>query len=142
MSIKPDKKVLLYWRLTAAFIFAAVFSASVLFLYNSFWLFFNVCALSTAIFCTAVFLYMPALFKNTVVSISNDRIICKKGVLFRREYIYPNARLVYFQTVQLPIASCFGLRFIILRGAGNSLIMPPLTAAQTEALRKAVQNDE
>lgn len=142
MNIKLDTKVLLYWRSTAAVIFAAVFSAFVLALRDRPYVRLSLCVFSAAVFAAVAFLYMPRLFKITGVSVQNGRIICKKGILFRREYIYPNARLVYIQTVKLPIASCFGLRFLILRGAGNSLVLPPVTAAQSETLRKAVECDE
>ena len=129
-----DSKVLKYWKVTAAMIFAAVFSAFCLIL-NGFWvlkavLFF---ALS-AVLLVLVFWYFPTLADSTDLSIENGRIICRKGVFLKREYIYPNPQIIYFQRIKLPVALVFGLQWVILRGSGNSLLLPPLTVTQVECL--------
>ena len=122
-----DKKVLLYWKFTAAVLFAAVFSAL--------WMLPKVTLTAKTLISVGVlavffvwwFVYLPQRFKNEKISVENGRIFYKKGVVIKREYIYPNARLVYVQTVRLPLAYCFGLVSVVVRGVGHSLILPLMT---------------
>lgn len=138
-----DSKVFKYWKVTAAMVFAAVFSAFCLIL-NGFWVLKAVIffALSAALFVLA-FWYYPTLADNTGLSVEKGRVFCRKGVFFEREYIYPNTQIIYFQRVKLPVASVFGLQWMILRGSGNSLLLPPLTVTQVESLiAEVMKNDE
>lgn len=138
MILELSKKVLLYWRFTAAVLFAAVFSA----LWIVPWVDFATKTLASvlvlAVFFVWWFVYLPQKFKLEKIVLENGRIICKKGVLVKREYIYPNARLVYVQTVRLPLASCFGLYILVLKGVGHSLYLPAVTLKQKYIFLKAV----
>lgn len=142
MIFELSKKVLLYWRFTAAVIFAAVFSALVITLSNFPMICFTLCAGVLTVELIVLCLYLPKLWKIQSVTIENQRIVCKKGLIIEREYIYPKARVVYLQRVQPPIAGCFGLEMVIIKGVGHNLFLPPMTHLQSVSLRKAVQHLE
>ena len=142
MIFELDKKVLLYWRFTAAVLFAAVFSALWIAVPDRYTVKILSSLVLLAVATAYCFVYLPLRFKAESVSISGGRIICRKGVIIKRKYIYPNARLVYVQTVRLPLASCFGLYVTVLRGVGHSLILPALTLKQQTEFLKAVREDE
>lgn len=142
MIFELDKKVLLYWRFTAAVLFAAVFSALWIAVPGRYTLKILSSLVLLAVVTVYCFVYLPLRFKAESITVSDGNIICQKGVIIKREYIYPNARLVYVQTVRLPLASCFGLYVTVLRGVGHSLILPALTLKQQTEFLKAMRNDE
>ncbi len=142
MIFEFDKKVLLYWRFTAAVLFAAVFSALWLVPFGFFILKAIFSTVLTAVFILYSFGYLPRRCKLESFGVENGRIVCKKGVVLQREYLYPTARLVYIQTVRLPLASCFGLTALVLKGVGHSLILGPVTYEQALLFKKAVDDSE
>ncbi len=142
MIFELDKKVLLYWRFTAAVLFAAVFSALWIAVPDRYTLKILSSIVLLAVFSVYCFVYIPLRFKAESITVSDGKLICRKGVIIKRKYIYPNARLVYVQTVRLPLASCFGLYVTVLRGVGHSLILPALTLKQQTKVLKAVKTDE
>ena len=139
MIFELSKKVLLYWRFTAAVLFAAVFSALVIVLSKFPLLCVPLCGLCLVVELAVLFVYLPKLWKAEAVLVENNRIICKKGVIIKREYIYPQKRMVYLQRMKLPIAGCFGIEIVIIKGVGHNLFLPPMTHTQSVLFRKAVQ---
>ncbi len=138
MIFQLDSKINKLREVTAAIIFAAVFSALCLGL-DGFWGIKSIvlgCMLG--IFLSLKLWYFPRLLRETVLSVENGRVYIKKGLFFKREYSYPNREAVYIQAVSTPLASAFGLRWAILRGAGHSLFLPPLNITQLELLIKEV----
>lgn len=142
MIFELDKKVLLYWRFTAAVLFAAVFSALALTLSDYFYVCAAVCGAVLVLSLAVLFLYLPRLWRSEAVLIEKGRIVCRKGIIIRREYIYPQARLIYVQRLKPPLAGCFGLEMIVIKGVGHSLILPPMPHSQSVIFRKAVQKDD
>lgn len=142
MIFELDKKVLLYWRFTAAVLFAAVFSALWIAVPDRYTLKILSSLVLLAVMTVYCFIYLPLRFKAENITISDGRIVCRKGVIIKRKYIYPNAQLVYIQTVRLPLASCFGLYVTVLRGVGHNLILPALTLKQQTKVLKAVRKHE
>ena len=133
-----DKKVLLYWKFTAAVLFAAVFSALWIVPYLSFTLKLLVSLVLIGVFSVWWVIFLPKRFKAEGITVQNGKILCRKGVFIKREYVYPNARLVYIQSFRLPLASCFGLYVLVLRGVGYSLVLPAMTLRQKYTFLKAV----
>ncbi len=142
MIFELDKKVLIYWRFTAAVIFAAVFSALWLLIPISFVIKSVASVILFGCFSLYYAVYLPKRFLCENVEVSNGKTVCRKGVIFKREYIYPNQRLIYIQTVKLPLAHCFGLFSIVFRGVGHSLILPVMTQEQMIRFLKAVRTYE
>ncbi len=142
MIFELDKKVLLYWRFTAAVLFAAVFSALWLTVPLAFVLKALASVVLCAVFIVYCFVYLSKRFRSENIEVTNGKTICRKGVILKREYIYLNGRLVYAQTVRLPLAQCFGLFTVVFRGVGHSLILPPLTREQMILLLKVVRDGE
>ena len=141
MIFELDKKVLLYWRFTVAVLFATVFSTLVLTLSNYFYVCIVACGVILALGLIVLFWYLPRLWCSETVLVEKGRIVCRKGIIIKREYVYPKARLIYLQRIKPPIAGCFGLEMIIIKGVGHSLILPPMTHHQSVIFRQAVQSD-
>ncbi len=142
MSFLVDKKVLIYWRFTAAVLIAAVFSLFIIILPLSFlWTVGLLAVFLCVLLLTEVWL-LPMYFKATALSVDGGKIVLKKGVLIKREYIFPNTKNVYIQVFKLPLASCFGLRYLVVRGVGHSLGLPPLTEYEAKRFKRAVQGVE
>ncbi len=137
-----DSKILKYREVTAAIVFAAVFSTFCLSLSGFLKIKIIVFFVLLAVFCLLKLWYFPKALKVTSLSVKNGHIICRKGVFFSREYIYPNLEVVYIQRLKLPIATAFRLEWAVLRGSGNSLLLPPLTANQVEMLILRVTQNE
>ena len=142
MIFELDSKILKYREVTAAIIFAAVFSTFCLSLKGFLGLKLIVFCLLLALFCLLKFWYFPKALKMASLSVKNGHIFCRKGVIFSREYIYPNLEVVYIQRLKLPIATVFGLEWAVLRGSGNSLLLPPLTSNQVDTFILKVTENE
>lgn len=142
MIFELDKKVLLYWRFTAAVLFAAVFSAFALILSDYFYVCIAVCGAVFTLSLVVLLLYLPRLWRSEAVLVEKTGIVCRKGIITKREYTYPRARMVYIQRIKPPLAGCFGLEMIIIKGVGHSLILPPMTHEQSVIFRRAVQKGE
>ena len=138
MIFELSKKVLLYWRFTAAVLFAAVFSTLWILPYLSFTLKLIIALVIVSVFLVWWAIFLPLRFKAECIAVQNGKIYCRKGVLIKREHVYPNAKLVYVQTVRLPLASCFGLYTLVLRGVGHSLVLPAMTLQQKCTFLKEV----
>ena len=137
MNFELDVRVLKYWRLTAAVIFAVVFLILFIIFSNTLGLILLVVFLVT--YFIVAYIYLPLRFKTTCLRVTTDYLIIKRGVIVSKEYIFPNKRTVYIQSINLPIASIFKLNVILTRGIGCSIILPPLTNQQTEKVLKAVK---
>ncbi len=142
MIFELDKKVLIYWRFTAAVIFAAVFSALWILPHIAVTLKMLISVVLSGAFAMWWSVFLPLRFKAESITVENGRIYCRRGVVIKREYVYPNARLVYIQTVRLPLASCFGLYVLVLKGVGHSFVLPAVTLQQKYTFLKAVGNFE
>ena len=142
MDFLLDKKVLLYWRFTAAVLFAAVFSAFIIvFSLSAFRITVLVFSFS-ALLCLMMFGVLPMYFNATALVITNGTIMLRKGILIKREYIFPNIKTVYVQSFKPPLAACFGLRYLVIKGVGHSIVLPPLKNTEAERFKKAVQDIE
>ncbi len=137
-----DSKILKYREVTAAIVFAVVFSALCLLVDGFAVMKIIVFFVFLAMLGLARLWYFPRLLKNTALVVERGCVFCKKGLFFLREYIYPNSEVVYIQRIKMPVASAFGLWWVIIRGAGNSLFLPPLTSNQVESLILAVNENE
>ncbi len=142
MIFELDSKILKYREVTAAIIFAAVFSTFCLSLKGFLVLKLIVFCVLLALFCLLKFWYLPKALNMASLSVKNGHILCRKGVIFSREYIYPNLEVVYIQRLKLPIATVFGLEWAVLRGSGNSLLLPPLTSNQVDTFILKVTENE
>lgn len=132
LTVNLSKRIIKYWDVTAAMVFAAVFSAFCVVIEKAYLLKAIVFCIMVAFILVLWLWYFPKAFRSLLLSVINGRIYLTKGVFFKREYIYPNLQVVYFQAVRLPIAALFGLRLLVLRGAGSSLILPLLLTRQLE----------
>lgn len=141
MTLIPDKNVLKLWRLSAAVISAAVFSVICYIPFIGGAVKLLAAVITAALLCAAVFIYLPRLFKAQRITVSDGRLCCRKGFIIKREYVYPNKNIVYIQYFSLPVHSCFGLFVAVVKGVGNSLVLPPLTAEQVILLKEAVKSE-
>ncbi len=141
MEITLGKKALLYRRLTAAVVFAAVFSAAILILGRYFLLSVCLCTALAVIFFVLCFFYLPLSVRSTAVRVQNGYIYCKKGVFITREYYYPNLSVQYVTRLSLPLGSCLGLTVPIIRGTGHNLILPEMDFKQWQCFLMAVSEN-
>lgn len=63
------------------------------------------------------FIYLPIYFKNYSLSVNENAIIIKSGVLLRHERIIPFPRLVFAERQKTILARAFGVSSLILRAA-------------------------
>ena len=141
MIFELDKKVLRIWRFTAAVLFAAVF-LTLVYLPIEKTLKATLCLVDIMLFLGVCFIYLPKLFKNTSLEVGKDTVVCKKGLIINREYVFPNARMQYIEEVRFPVLRMFSLTVLVLRGSGFSLVLPPLTRGQAAAIFERMYGDE
>ena len=142
MTLVPSKNVLKLWRFTVAVIFAAVFSAFCYLPFVNDKVKFIAAIFSAALLCLVIFIYQPLLYKGQKIIINSNFIIVTKGAIIKREYVYPNLKAVYIKYYILPLHSCFGLQVAVIKGVGNSLLLPPLTENQQKILKEAMINEK
>lgn len=142
MILVPSKNVLRLWQFTAAIIIAALFSLFCYIPTLSDKARLIAAAVSAAVLCLVLFLYQPLLFKAQKISVTDHFLSVEKGVIFKREYLFPNKNTVYIKYYLLPLHSCFGLYVAVVKGIGSSLLLPPLTEKQAVLLKEAMQNGE
>lgn len=139
MTFYLHKNVLKLWQFSAAVVFTAVFLC-LLFL-NLGRLAVFIAVVLSILFCFVIFLYLPRLFKATVIEVKNGKIYCSKGLVFKREFIFPNSRTVYLQVLRLPIICNFGLYAVVVKCVGKAVCLPLLTYSQLTDFKTAVQTN-
>ena len=142
MTFVPSKNVLKLWRISAAVVFAAVFSAVCYIPALNLKIKLIAAAVTAVLLCIVVFIYLPLLYRSEKIIVSDGRLYCKKGVIANREYIYPNRDIVYIQCFRLPVHSCFGLYIAVVKGVNNSIVLPPLSSEQLCSLKEVIKSED
>lgn len=136
MTYNLSKNVLILWRITAAMVIVAVYSALLIFAaVSGVWSLYIAIA-AVVFYLGLAFLYFPKLLKIQTTVVTKCGVYCRKGIIISREHFFPNARLVYLQRLNLPIFDSFGLSIVLVRGVGHFLLLPPMTKVQTNSFYK------
>lgn len=64
-----------------------------------------------------IFAYIPNYFKAYSISLSQNALIVKSGVLLKTERIMPEPRMLYAESYHTPLSKAFGLSGLMLRAS-------------------------
>lgn len=111
---KPNKRILIMWHLRTCLVLLAV---SLLTLWVWFLTVYFSIVIGAAIFLAVVFnfVYLPLFFKSYSLTVDENAIIIKRGVIIKRESIMPQPRLVYAEQITTPLARMFSVSAIAFR---------------------------
>ena len=136
----PGRTVLL-WRIRAALI-AAPLSAVCVFLPLPFDITVILCCVIAFCFCGAFFWYLPRFIKSCRVTVLNNSIIIKRGVIIENTHILPFSRLIHTLTVQTPLSKLLSLNMVLLKAARFRIFVPELSSADAESLTAEINSEE
>ncbi len=91
-------------------------------------------ALLSVLFAAAAFWYLPRFIKSCRITVVNDSIIIKRGIIVENTHILPFSRLIHTQSVQTPLSRMFSLTMIFFKATRFNLIVPELTDADAKEL--------
>ncbi len=112
-TFKPDKNTLYLWQIRVLLITILLVVLCVW--AKSFVSFFVYLSVVFAVFgALAAFVYFPKYFDRYEVSVTENALIIKSGILLKHERIMPNPRLVYIERYYTPLSRCFGVCGLIL----------------------------
>ncbi len=137
MTFYLHKNVLKLWQFSAGVVFTAVFLCLLFIDIGELKIYLSV--ILSLLFCVFEFIYLRRLFKATVIEVKNGKIYCSKGLIFKREFIFPNSRTIYLQVLRLPIICNFGLYAVVVKCVGKAVCLPFLTYSQLTDFKAAVQ---
>ena len=127
------RKTLLLWRirlvLTLAFLLIFLWYLPL----SSDW-FLIIGSVFCFMFLAAFFWYMPKFIKSCRITVVNDSVIIKRGVIVENTHILPFSRLIHTLTVQTPLAKLFSLNTVLLKAARFRIFVPEMSVADAESL--------
>lgn len=90
--------------------------------------------ISTVFECAAVFWYLPVWMASCRLWKAGDRLIYRRGVLFRRITVLQRAALAYAEQMSTPVGRKLGLVHLRLKAARGSVFVPFLARDEAERL--------
>ncbi len=90
--------------------------------------------------CTAVFWYLPKFVKSCRITVLNDSVIIKRGVIIENTHILPFTRLIHTLTIQTPLAKLLRLNMVLLKAARFKIFVPELRQKDAEGLLRHIDN--
>ena len=128
------KKTLYLWYLYAFLIFSLLCIISVLVSYflPSVSYVLLIAAIAVGLFVALI--YLPAIWRGIVISVSAEALSYKVGFFMRREHILPLDRLLYMQKVKTPISVLFNMSSIRIKALGGYLLLPPMEKERAEEI--------
>ncbi len=134
------RKTLLLWRIRAIIItIALLFVCAYLPLRSDF-----TAIISTIIifiFFASFFWYLPKFIKSCRITVTNDSVIIKRGVIVENTHILPFTRLIHTLTVQTPIAKLLSLNTVLLKAARFRIFVPELSEHDAESLVAEINSE-
>ena len=85
---------------------------------------------------------MPKFIKSCKITIANDSVIIKRGVLIRNCHILPFSRLIHTQSVATPLARLFRLETVLLKAARFRIFVPELSRDDAESLVRELSAED
>ena len=92
-------------------------------------------------FFTAIFWYLPKFIKSCRITVTNDSVIIKRGVIVENTHILPFTRLIHTLTVQTPIAKLMSLNTVLLKAARFRIFIPELSQNDAETLVEEINSE-
>lgn len=133
MTSKLSKKTLLLWRLRCVIVFTIIIAVLLFFSFLSPLLL--IPAAITAIFgIFIIFVFLPLYFKSYSITVDNNAVIVKRGIIIKAIHILPFPRLVFARGFSTPLASRLGLMGVTLKAARGILIIPEMNSYDAEKL--------
>ena len=135
------KKTIWLWQIRITLISAFLILVFLWAPFNTVWTVFT-CGLTFILFLFFAFWYMPKFIKSCKITIANDSVIIKRGVLIRNCHILPFSRLIHTQSVATPLARLFRLETVLLKAARFRIFVPELSRDDAESLVKELSAED
>lgn len=85
------------------------------------------------------FVYLPLFLSSYKVTVNESSIWVDCGVIFKTQYIMPNKRTVYMETVSLPLDRIFSLSGLLIHASRGVCIVLQLKNAHTEQIKECLK---
>ena len=133
MTFTLPKRTRILWQLRIIFAFA-VFCAVVAF-FSRYTLRFLLPALIIASLglCFA-FVYVPFYFKSYKITVDENSISIKKGVIIKTTQIMPFPRLVFAQSFTTPLSQIMKMKCVMLKAARAWVLIPEIENTDADYL--------
>lgn len=93
------------------------------------------------IYLAAFVWYLPKFIKSCRITVANDAVIIKRGVIIENTHILPFSRLIHTLTVQTPIAKLFSLNTVLLKAARFRVFVPELSVEDAKSLVAEINSE-
>ena len=134
------RKTLLLWRIRAVLI-ASLLLLICLYLPLSADLTLIISTIIIFVLLAAFFWYLPKFIKSCRITVANDAVVIKRGVLVENTHILPFTRLIHTLTVQTPLAKLFSLNTVLLKAARFRIFVPELSETDAEHLIAEINSE-
>lgn len=132
----PPKSTLFIWQIRVV-VMLTLFLALLSWVWFLTSYFLLIAAFLTAICIMLALLYLPKYFKNYSLSMTNNAIVIKSGVIVQHERVMPTPRLIYTERYRTPLARAFGVSGLILHATRAATFTAELSDADiTEILKE------
>ncbi len=93
------------------------------------------------VFLAAFFWYLPKFIKSCRITVTNDSVIIKRGVIIENIHILPFSRLIHTLTVQTPLAKLLSLNTVLFKAARFRVFVPELSSEDAESLVMEINSE-
>ncbi len=93
------------------------------------------------LFLAAFFWYLPKFIKSCRITVINDSVIIKRGVIIENIHILPFSRLIHTLTVQTPLAKLLSLNTVLFKAARFRVFVPELSSEDAESLVMEINSE-
>lgn len=125
MSFSLPKKTRILWQIRIVFAFVCLCALVAFFSRFTLW-FLLPAAIIATIGLVFAFIYIPFYFKSYEISVDDNSIIIKKGVIFKTTNIMPYPRLVFAQSFATPLSSMLKMKCVMLKAARGWMLIPEI----------------
>ena len=82
---------------------------------------------------------VPMYFRRTVIYVSTGEITVHTGLIMLRRVHMKMSAVQYVTRISVPILTLLGFNFIIIRALGASIVLPFLSAADSDSITDILQ---
>lgn len=132
MEYTLPNKTLTLWRIRATVIFALILAVCCFLSVRVSVFFFIPAAVFFIFYLILIVFYLPKLHKSFLLSIKNEGITVKYGVIFEFYKIMPESRLVFIQCGITPLSKLFSLKSITFLAAKARVYMPEIESDKAD----------
>lgn len=133
MTFTLPKRTRILWQLRIIFAFAVFCAVVAFFSRYTLWFLLPALIIASLGLCFA-FVYVPCYFKSYKITVDENSISIKKGVIIKTTQIMPFPRLVFAQSFTTPLSQIMKMKCVMLKAARAWVLIPEIENTDADYL--------